>query len=301
MGRSSLGSSGGLPTAAPKGLRSISGIALVVVAGMAALAAACAATARGPSVIHLRDLPLRPAFNIEWVRSNRAAAAMAMAVIEHELGVPRLDATLHFFPDRETFRGALIDNGYDAAFAEQTASRMDAIGGYRRVLFNEASVASLAWPQRVGFFAHELTHTLQYEIGGGRRGTSDQWLREGFADWVAMRVVGTLDVSLGEAFRQRRLEAYRARKGVPLPRLEQMVTFPQWVAGSPTAIDAGALVAKAFLAAEFLIERHGKQAVLAYFTRFAQNEDRHANFVAAFGDPLPTFEAALDGHLKRFQ
>jgi hypothetical protein len=29
--------------------------------------------------------------------------------------------------------------------------------------------------------AHELTHTVQYELGGGHRGTSDQWLREGFA------------------------------------------------------------------------------------------------------------------------
>mgnify|MGYP003399901864 CR=1 FL=1 len=56
-------------------------------------------------------------------------------------------------------------------------------------LGNGDAMSSLSWASRVGTLAHELVHILQYDIAGGRRGTSEQWLREGFAEWVSLDVL----------------------------------------------------------------------------------------------------------------
>src|SRR5262249_62084198 len=64
-----------------------------------------------------------------------------------------------------------------------------------------------AWP---GGLAHELTHVVQYQLAGGRRGRSEQWLREGMADWVACQVLERLGVS---SFRDERAQVVRAVAG----------------------------------------------------------------------------------------
>jgi hypothetical protein len=269
-----------------------------VCAYAAALLSVAACGVSGPRLVHVRDLPERPVYAADWITSDRNAAAVAMAVMERELNLPRLDVTLHFLPNRDAFRQALLDDGYDASFAEETSARLDAIAGHRRVFFNSAALAQLPYPQRAGFIAHELTHTLQYELGGGVRGASDQWLREGFADWVGGRVLATIGVTPLEVFQQQRVRAYR--QGSNLPPLERMATFPDWVALIADTNPA-AMTGKVYLAVEFLVERHSVEAVLDYFGRFAASQDRLGNFAAAFGEPLSAFQAAADDHLRRFE
>ena len=50
------------------------------------------------------------------------------------------------------------------------------------------------------------------------------------------------------------------------------------------------LYATAQLAVDLLIERHGVDAVLAYFRRFASSQQREAHFAAAFGQTLAAFD-----------
>jgi hypothetical protein len=262
---------------------------------VALLGVAACASLSGPRTIHTRDLPSRPVYDPAWITSDRAAAAVAMAVMEHDLGLPRLDVAMHFLPNRDAFRLALIEDGYDPSFAHETSTQLDAIAGHRRVFFNSAALSQLPWPQRAGFFGHELTHTLQYELGGGVRGTSDQWLREGFADWVGARVLAAIGAMPLEAFRQQRIRAYRQASA--LPPLNAMASFPDWVAllgaNSPSA-----LAGKAYLAVELLVERHGVEAVLDYFGRFAASQDRLGHFAAAFGEPLSQFEVVAEERLQ---
>jgi hypothetical protein len=261
--------------------------------------AGCATAPAGIRAIHVRDLPDRPSYDPAWIVSDRAAAAVAMAVMNEQLRLPRLDVTLQFYPTRAAFQSALLFSGYDPAFAEQTADRMDAIGGYRRVLLNDEMLSRLKGPAKAALFAHELTHSLQYELGGGIRGASPQWMREGLADWVAARVLAALDVQSIDEFRNRRVAAHRAGNG-PGPPLAGMSTFQEWVALVAKA-DAQAMVAKAFLAVDFLVERRGLEAVLAYFRRFAVSQDAGANFSLAFGESPVAFEAALDNQLRRLR
>jgi hypothetical protein len=53
------------------------------------------------------------------------------------------------------------------------------------------------------------------------------------------------------------------------------------------------------MAVDLLISRHGRAAVIDYFRRFAESEDRLANFQSAFGEELPAFDRAFREHLAR--
>ncbi len=252
-------------------------------------AAGCAAALEPRTVGFSYDAPEPPPR--ARIGSYEQASAAIAAAFEHDLGFPAFTATLRLFPDARRFEAALLDVGYEPALARDTARVMAGVGGHRGVLLNESMLARMSWPDRVALLAHELTHSLQYELGGGRRGASDQWLREGFAEWVAMRVLERLRAVRPTDYRRLKLEQLQATSAAKAPRFDDMATFPQLVALA--AREDIAPYAQAFLAVDLLIERHGLAAVIDYFERFAASDDRRGNFAAAFGESLPAFEAVL--------
>lgn len=252
--------------------------------------AACAP--RAPWTLELPVQGDTPAArHVHEISSYDRAATAILQVFERDLGFPAFPANLRFYPGRAAFEAALLDSGYDPALARVTAGTMSAIGGYRQVLLNESALYDLSWPARVGMLAHELTHSLQYEWGGGVRGMSDQWLREGFAEWVAARVLEQLGAIRLEDVRRRKREEVRRMGGARLPRLDEMAGFEAWV----TINDAlnAAPYTYAFVAADLLVERHGVPAVIRYFQLFARSPNRVRNFELAFGESLAAFEGAL--------
>ena len=120
-------------------------------------------------------------------------------------------------------------------------------------------------------------------------------MREGFAEWLSIRVLERLDAVSMTEVRRDRLRELRAAGRPKTPRLADLVTFAQWVKASEQA-DA-ATYYLAFLAVDALLERHGVPAVLAYFRRFASSQDRVGHFRSAFGEDVQTFEAALMARL----
>ena len=238
------------------------------------------------------------ASRLDQIDDYRTAAATIVSIVERELGLSSFPITFRFYPNTEAFENALLEAGYDATLARNTANTMIAVGGHRGVLLNDARLVALSWDQRVALLAHEFGHSVQYELGGGRRGTSDQWLREGFAEWLSIRVLEQLErtVSL-TAIRRGRQSELRAAGRSNLPRLSDLVTFPQWVNAGKR--HGATMYPMSFLAVDFLLERHGIPAVLGYFKRFALSEDRAGNFRAAFGEEIESFEAALIGSVWR--
>jgi hypothetical protein len=235
---------------------------------------------------------------LEEIGDYRTAAATVASIVERELGIPSFPITFHFYPNTVAFETALLEVGYDAALARNTANTMIAVGGHRGILLNDARLSTLSWGERVALLAHELGHSLQYELGGGRRGTSDQWLREGFAEWLSIRVLERLERSVSlTAVRRMRQSDLRAAGRSKLLRLSDLVTFPQWVNAGKR--HSATMYPLSFLAADFLLERYGVPTVLEYFKRFASTEDRVGNFRAAFGEEIETFEAALIARVWR--
>jgi hypothetical protein len=263
---------------------------------MLGLAAACAAL-HEPWAVSLPQAGVTPRSRLDAIDDHRTAVATIGSIFERDLGFPPFPVTFLFYPHREAFERALLASGYDAALARSTARTMTAVGGHGRVLLNDAALDSMSWTGRVALLAHELGHSLQYELGGGRRGTSDQWLREGFAEWLSIRVLERLGAISMKAYHRDRQAELRAAGPAKAVRLADMVTFPEWVALGERS---GAIAyAQAFLAVDFLLERHGVPAVLQYFERFATSSDRAGNFRAAFGEDLDSFEASLMTRLWR--
>jgi hypothetical protein len=267
--------------------------AAILVVG--ALCASACLTTHEPHIVSLPQPSVRAALTLDEIGDNRTAAVTIASIFDHQLGIPRFPATLEFYPHTDAFEKALLRVGYDVELARSTAARMTAVGGYRGVMLNDSKFGQLSRPQRVAMLAHELGHSFQYELGGGKRGASDQWLREGFAEWLSIRVVERLDgVSMASIRRDRRREL-RAAGRSRTPRLAELVTFPAWVRASERYKDT--MYALAFVAVDVLLERHGMPAVIDYFKRFASSDDRVANFRAAFGEDLESFEKTLSGRL----
>lgn len=248
-----------------------------------------------PRVVSTADIRARPTTRGDWIASDEEALASIRAIMTRDLGLPDVRAAVYFHRDRDAFRAALEAEGYEPSFARDTAEALSAVSGHQRVIVNDGAMRDLAWPIRIGLLAHELTHTLQYEFSGGTRGTSEQWLREGFAEWVEVEVLVRLDLTTRATARVIALNRLRGAGVRALP-LAEMVTFPHWVALAQR-LGQEPIYAHAFLAAEFLLRRHGVPAALEYFRLFAASDDRLANFRRAFGEDLPAFDAAFQEYL----
>lgn len=250
-------------------------------------------------MIALDDITLDPSRQAIFIGDYDRALVSIAAVTERDLGLPKLRASLHFFPDRDALQAALEAQGAPSDLARDTAAVMMAIGGPGSVYINEAAFADLNWNSRIAVLAHELTHTLQYDFAAGRRGSSDQWLREGFAEWVQAHVLDALGVMRRDDIRARSRRWVRdthARRS--LPPLSTLATFPDWVRVH-NGLARDSLYPYAFVATDFLIERHGLEAVTAYFRLFADSDDRLANFARAFGEEWSAFDAALGEYFRR--
>jgi hypothetical protein len=263
------------------------------------VAAGCAASSGQPRVIAIDDVRVGPSRQAIFIGDYDRALVSIAAVTEKDLGLPKLKASIHFFPTREALQAALEGQGALPDLARDTAAVMMAIGGPGSVFINEAAFADLNWNSRIAVLAHELAHTMQYELSNGRRGTSDQWLREGFAEWVQAHVLDALGVMRRDDIRTRSVRWVRdrhARKS--LPPIAELATFPDWVSfHNGRARDS--LYPYAFVATDFLIQRHSVEAVTTYFTLFADSDDRFANFAKAFGEQWSTFDAALREYFNR--
>jgi Peptidase of plants and bacteria len=184
--------------------------------------------------------------------------------------------------------------GLPFARARDVASYSAGLGQHRRLFVNEAALGDRAPRVWLGVLAHELTHVAQYQLAGGRRGQSEQWLREGMADWVASRMLERLGVA---TFRQEREEALRAVAG-ELPRLRDdpldLVALGQPREWETRHLRSGDPLTYrlAFLLTDDLIRRRGFDRLLDYFRAFARADDRFGHFQRAFGLTLGEFEAS---------
>ncbi len=222
-------------------------------------------------------------------RYGADVAAIAQA-FDAALRLPPVEAAVVLFPNRRAFERGLVEIGYTEHLA-RTASAFDAIGGARAVLINTQVVDSYDRTRRVRLLAHELVHTMQYHFGGGTRGASEQWLREGFAEWVACRVTAHLRLASFDSLKDEVLAPLgQLPLGAAPAPLQDLSTFAQWAEAQRRA---PALYAHAFLGAELLVQQHGVPAVVRYFESFKTTNDRHRAFAEAFGLELRAFERVL--------
>jgi hypothetical protein len=263
------------------------------------LALAAGAAQANPREIVLPSTPA-PAPSFQGISDYPAAVQAIVNVLAGTLGLPVPAYTMEVHAQPADFQQALMRHLRLQPETAATAMRFaKAAVGNRRVLVNDALMLRDDWPARLLTLAHEMAHTSQLELAGHRSLVRNQWLVEGFAEWVALRVVdrlGARPLATEHADVVQRVRAVRdAGKLAPL---EQLDTLGQWVlARQQRGFDA--LYPYAYLAVDLLVERHSLQQVLAYFSRHRDSADAQAHFEAAFGRTLAQFQLEFDEHLAQ--
>lgn len=223
-----------------------------------------------------------------------------VAVLNGKLKLPVPAYAMEIYSVRSEFEQALVAKmKLKPEVARSTAAFAKAFVGNRRVMVNEPALAEWPWPERVVTLAHEIVHACQLELSGHRSLVRYQWLVEGFAEWSAYRVaheLGTVDFAASRSEIVKKVRAARAATG--LASLADLDSFEQWVAERKKR-GFQASYPYAFLAVEFLMERHSYDRTLEFFRRRRGSADAAANFEAAFGENLGEFQLALDRHLAR--
>jgi hypothetical protein len=276
------------------------GLLTVLFAGAAARPGAAAGSA-DEGIITLASVRGIPRHRVNAIADYRWALAAVVSVLEQDLGFPRLDADITFYADRDAMEAGLEAEGFSRRLALEATASLDALSSSDRVRLNRAAMLRLPWPERVRVLAHELTHVAQYRLSAGRRGSSEQWLREGFADWTGAQVLQSLGGCAMWQERRRAFEAIRQLdRGSSVPPLDTLRSSHDWVTAH-AATSAPPVYHAAFVAVDDLIDRHGLPAVLHYFELFASSDDRDANFQGAFAERLDTFSSAIDALLGQIR
>jgi hypothetical protein len=145
--------------------------------------------------------------------------------------------------------------------------------------------------------AHELTHVAQIELAQGE-GRAEQWLAEGMAEWAAFTVLERLgldfvaDRRVAAIGHVREHPALRAGSRLDLHSLgtSRGFTLRHLREGSLPTYQL------AFLMTDYLVRRHGFEALLGYFRGFAAGRGRLESFRLAFGQTLDEFEDEILTH-----
>lgn len=261
------------------------------------LAAGCAVSTP-PGVVRARveraERPPIPA----GATDTQVLAAVSW-VLASRLGLPlTLPIRVYFYSSQDAFEtGLMTEARAEAAMAKDQARFATGVGTAEGIFIRTDKLATAPLAVRVGLYAHELTHVSQYEMAGGRRAGSEQWLREGFADWARYRTLDALMLRPYAESKRRVLEELRRAGPVDrFPGLGVLVSNRQWISVR-NDLGAAATYGQAFLAADWLVERHGSARVVDYFRRFAHVDDRARNFLAAFGEPAGRFAIEFSARL----
>ena len=212
------------------------------------------------------------------------------AVLEREFGLVVSQTKLHLYPNREAFQSNLVHIvRFDPVYAREVAGWAVAVAAPEMVLANEEALKRISRSERIRVLAHELVHTVQYGLSSGRRSTSDQWLREGFADWIAYRVLEYLEPgspTLRASDLARIKDTVHRQSCAPLSKMVTLEGFGD----ARSRYGGTATYGGCLLAVDLLVKRYGIESVLNYFSLFGQSDDRIGNFKAAFGQDLAAFE-----------
>jgi len=161
------------------------------------------------------------------IKSVEDAMAAIITVTSNDLGLPLVEPLyIHLHPDANSF--AAYAGNYGNRLSDPLVRFAVAVASQNRFHVNMERVKNRSWSSLVWLFAHEHGHNIEYAFSSVHRGS--QWLREGFADWVAakvLHVLGWQDYEL--SVHRARLEVGRQRADLPtLSELEDMRGWSNW-------------------------------------------------------------------------
>ena len=221
-------------------------------------------------------------------------------LIRHELGLPFPPSIkAYVYVNEATLVDGLVKVAGDTNDEAWDKGRYAAGVAARSGLFLRGDyLARMHLVGRAGLFAHELAHVSQTRLREGGRGRAAQWILEGHADWVKVRV---LDLLRYRPYAESRDHVVRTVVGSPtpialFPDLRELERNDAWVA-STNKLGPPATYCQAFLAVDWLVERYGNEKVTEFLGRFALDSaprDRWTDvFPISYGQFVDEFRVRL--------
>lgn len=245
---------------------------------------------------HASDRPT-PA-GVEVIGGERPASLDRLIGVLQELKLPLPPTTrVYIYSSRQAFRRGIVEDAHlSPDGADELAAFAVGLARPGRVLLNgKLADSGTEWLRLV---AHELTHVAQFQLAGGE-GRADQWLAEGVAEHVAFQALERMGVGSLERHRKLALRRARGQAAVAQSRLD-LATL-----GSPRQFTlrhqregSTATYHLTFLLADYLVQQHGFDKIVQYFSRL-RTRSSAAAFAATFGQTLEAFEREVLPYLKR--
>ena len=245
--------------------------------------------------------------------------AAITSVMVTELKLPAIHGSVTFYSSQASFEAGVMQeaqedlerlrqqlgpranqlNGETVLFgAKRSAVSSVALAMYKKVLVNEWRFSKTPRSEQLRILAHELTHLVQKQVVDYRLILFDQWLAEGFAEWVGYKVADSLAVESMAKGRETALGFIAAAKSYQtFPGLGQLAMNSDWITWART-LGAPATYGQAFIAADYLIEQKGLSTVMEYFRLFRKINDHNRNFAIAFGESISSFDGRFTNHLE---
>ncbi|HEY2989462.1 MAG TPA: hypothetical protein VGL11_17150 [Candidatus Binatia bacterium] len=242
--------------------------------------AACSLPER-PLLVPVSNPPaLRPT-SPQQVKGLEQAIAAIMTVCAEDLGLPRVEPFyLQLYKDPNAYSYYTDDF---ARIREDNIRLTLAVAHENELHVNMESARGQSWGMLLRLLAHDYGHNLEYVLIGGKQPRS-LWLKEGFADWVAAKVMDALgwesyESSLSRA--ERELSRYETSP----PRLSDLESVVGWLRVLDRPKGRAATYNLAFLAVHKLIAKKGAAGIMDYF--------QSDNFPQSFGLTKNSFEREM--------
>ena len=223
------------------------------------------------------------------IKTVEDAMAAVITVTSKDLGLPLVKPLyLHLHNDTEAF--AANAGAYGRRLSPEVAKFAVAVAVENRVHVNMEKVRRLTWGALMPTLAHEYAHNIEYIFSSLNRGS--QWIREGFAEWVAAKVLDSLAwQEYSTSVHRATLEVQRQKASLPmLSELEDSNRWSIWANGPTGRILTYRF---AFLAVAKLMERGGVPGMQKYFATL--------DFQTQFGIPWSEFQKELKAGIDEIQ
>jgi len=218
------------------------------------------------------------------IKTIQDAMAAVITITSKELGLPVVDPlTLHLHKDTNSYAAGA---GRSGRLGFELVQFSAAVAQGLRFHVNMERVRGRPWSALMKLLAHEYTHNIEYLFSPLFRGS--QWIREGFADWVAWKVLDSLGwQQYATAIHRAKLEV--ARQGKSLPTLDELEDSNGWATWANQPNGSILTYRLSFLAVDKLIAASGVAGMERYFSQ----QSFGGGFGVAFRDFEKEFKASL--------
>src|SRR5690242_15086741 len=237
-------------------------------------------------VIPIKNAPEFRPLGPHQVKTLPEAIAAIVTVCTKDLEMPPVEPLyVHLYKDIDSY------TYYTGKFftTQENKPRLTlALPHENQLHISLATARGQVWGALLRVLAHEYGHNIEYVLSAGA--TVPRWISEGFAEWVAAKVLDKLGwetyaSSLGRA--ERELSRYEYHP----PLLSDLEADGGWSAVSSQPKGRVGTYDLAFFAVDRLIGNKGAQAAMDYF------ESR--DFAGAFGRTQDAFERSIAAELDR--